>query len=315
MTVSLMEKFQAWDASQNDPDLENGSLALVLYLANKLYGEYEPDGLQPFMVRLDKWLDNVKSEADQKVLVSLLSHVFFAGRGEFESLYRSTLTNVYRWIADVTATDISDVDLVGTLNAKLRKTWICPITDSLRINSFLKVNGITGHDHRPHWRSLEKFGDVAKINQYIRDNSIERLVLIEDFVGSGSQIVSTIDFACANFGGLQIALCPLIICPEGNKTLLDRERKHNALTYLPTMVLPEEVFLGPAVQPNEPPTFARARTLLLRIKQQFISQTFGYKDTGALVVLFSNCPDNTLAAFRDEAVTWNPLFPRVRRPE
>ena len=188
MTIKLMERFKAWDAIENDPDLESGSLSLVLYLAKKVYSDYEPSGLRPFMLRLDKWLGNVATDADQKVLISLLSHLFFAGRGEFESLYRSTLTNVYRWLAEVTAADISDPHLDGVLNAELRRTWICPITDSLRINSFLKINGISGHDHRPHWRSLAKFGDVSKIQQYIDDNLIKRLVLVEDFVGSGGRL-------------------------------------------------------------------------------------------------------------------------------
>lgn len=310
-----MERLKAWDAIEGDPDLESGSLSLVLYLARKIYGDYEPSGFRPFTLRLGKWLDNVTTEADQKVLVSLLSHLFFAGRGEFESLYRSTLTNIYRWLADVTTADICDPDLGRVLNAELRNTWICPITDSLRINSFLKINGMSGHDHRPHWRSLARFGDVTKIQQYMNANSIERLVLVEDFVGSGTQIKSTVDFACSNFDGLKIALCPLIVCPVGDRVLGEAAKKFKQLTYLPTMVLPEEVFLEPAPRADEPAAFARARTLISGLTGRLAPDPFGYRATGALVVLFSNCPDNTLAIFRSESPDWEPLFPRVRRPE
>jgi hypothetical protein len=315
MTIALVERFRAWDAVENDPDLEPGALSLVLYLAKRVYGDYEPSGFRPFMLRLEKWLGNVESDADQKLLVSLLSHLFFAGRGEFESLYRSTLTNVYRWLADVTPLDIADPNLSEALNSRLSRTWICPITDSLRINSFLKVNEISGHDHRPHWRSLAEFGDVCKIQQYIDSKMIERLVLVEDFVGSGTQIASTVDFVCANFGGLQVALCPLMVCPVGDERLAAVAAKYRQLTYMPTMVLPEEVFLGPTPKADEPTTFTRGRELINRVAGRLITDAFGYLTTGAMVALFSNCPDNTLAIFRDEADNWEPLFPRVWRPE
>lgn len=315
MAVGLMERFRAWEAIENDPDLEGGALSLVLYLAAKVYCDYEPSGLRPFMLRLERWLDNLAAEADQKVLISLLSHLFFAGRGEFESLYRSTLTNIYRWLVEVVDADIANADLNLVLNAALQKTWICPITDSLRINSFLKINGISGHDHRPHWRSLAKFGDVAKIQRYITDNSIERLVLLEDFVGSGTQIESTVNFASSNFSGLQIAVCPLIVCPVGDRRLNALKKSLERLSYRPTMVLPEDVFLEPTPKANELPSYSRGRELINRLGTRLAKDPFGYKDTGAMVVLFSNCPDNTLGIFRHEASTWDPLFPRVWRPE
>lgn len=315
MIADLLERFKAWEAIEDDPDLESGSLPLVLYLTKKLYGDYEPGGMQPFMLRLRRWLDNVDTESDQKILISLLSHVFYAGRGEFESLYRTTLTNIYRWLVQVSGADLAATNLSAILDVELASTWICPVTDSLRINSFLKINGISGHDHRPHWRSLAQFGDTSKINEYLHENSISRLILLEDFVGSGTQIEKTVDFACTNFGSLDIGLCPLIVCPDGDRRLAAMAGKHSRLSYLPTMVLPEEVLLGPVAKAKEPPTFTKGRDLISRVRGRLRTEPFGFKQTGALVVLFSNCPDNTLAIFRDEAARWDPLFPRVWRPE
>jgi hypothetical protein len=310
-----MEKLRSWEISENDRDLEHGSVSLVLYLAKKLYYEYEPGNLQPFMLRLEKWLNNFTEESNQKILISLLSHLFFAGRYEFESLYRSTLTNIYRWLVEVMATDISDPNLDEILNAALRRTWICPITDSLRINAFLKINEIAGHDHRPHWRSLARFGDVSKIQTYIKTKSIERIVLIEDFVGTGTQIRPTVEFACTSFVGLEVALCPLIVCPPGDRLLTAIATQYDRLSYFPAMVLPEEVFLEPTPRADEPSTFTRGRQLINGVRSRLLTEAFGYRQTGALVAMFSNCPDNTLAIFRDEANAWAPLFARVRRPE
>lgn len=309
-----MDRFRSWTALQGDPDLEDGALSLVLYLAEKLYSDYEPSGFRPFMHRLESWLGNVTSESDQKILISLLSHLFFAGRNEFESLYRSTLTNIYRWLVEISASNLDSNDLDNTLADQLSKTWICPITDSLRINSFLKINGLKGHDHRPHWRSLAKFGDVARISDYMKTAGIENLVLLEDFVGSGTQIDSTIRFVANNFGHINTLLCPLIICPKGHSHLSHLAERATRVSYSPTLVLPEDAFLSPLSRPIENATFKKARALILRLGQR-VTQPFGFRDTGAMVVMFSNCPDNTLALFREENPRWAPLFPRVWRPE
>lgn len=315
MSIGVLERFRQWEALDGDPDLDEGAVSLVLYLAGKLYWDYEPGGLRPFLLRLEKWLDNVADENDQKLLVTLLSKVFFAGRGEFESLYRTTLGNISRWLVDQTGADVSDPALPTIIDGALDKTWICPITDSLRINSFLKVNEISGHDHRPHWRSLAKFGDVAKIASYISNEKIERLVLIEDFIGSGGQVKSTIEFATEKFPGVEVAVCPLIVCPAGDKLISDMASNIKNLAYLPTMVLPEDTFISPKPVKDEPPIFVKARELIGRVKSHLVTDPFGWKETGAMVVMFSNCPDNTIALFRDEAKTWSPLFPRVWRPE
>ena len=42
-------------------------------------------------------------------------------------------------------------------------------------------------------------------------------------------------------------------------------------------------------------------------------QMFGFEETGAKVVMFSNCPNNTLPIFHAETSSWTPLFPRVNR--
>ena len=42
-------------------------------------------------------------------------------------------------------------------------------------------------------------------------------------------------------------------------------------------------------------------------------QPFGFKNTGALVVEYSNTPANTLPIIQHESNTWNALFPRSAR--
>jgi hypothetical protein len=315
MAQSLGELLSKWDETENDPNIEPGTVRLVLYLAEKLYSDYEPDALRPFYIRLEKWLSNLSNETDQKVAFNLLSYLFFAGRGEFESLYRTAMWGIYQWIIQIDSLDIKDNQLSHKLSAAVDGAWICPITDSLRINAFLKINKVVGHDHRPHWRSLAKFGDVTKISAYMATNNITKVAMLEDFVGTGSQIESTVEFACANFPDIDFLVCPLVICPQGDELLERLAAKHNRLSYFPALVLPKTSLLTPAATPGEPAAFGSARDLINRESSRLGPNRFGYRDTGALVVLFSNCPDNTLAVFREENADWQPLFPRIWRPE
>ena len=55
----------------------------------------------------------------------------------------------------------------------------------MRINAFYHLNNISGTSYRPDWLSLAKFGDRKAIADFLAAGGIERIVLLEDFVGSG----------------------------------------------------------------------------------------------------------------------------------
>jgi hypothetical protein len=70
----------------------------------------------------------------------------------------------------------------------LKKTWFCPITDSFKINEFVHINNINNSiNYRPDWQSLVELGDTTKVANLILKNNIERIVLLEDFIATGSQ--------------------------------------------------------------------------------------------------------------------------------
>lgn len=318
MSRPLLEMLKGWEGLESDPDLEPGAISLVLYHADRLFLEYEPGGLDPFLLRLEKWLANADSDEDMKSLLSVLSGLFFIGRSEFNSLYRAAFGNICRWIIDEDNIDLAAVSYDRVLQWGQKATWICPITDSLRINGFLKVNGLSGHDHRPHWRSIAAFGDLSKTRDYLRSEGIRRLVLLEDFVGSGSQVKEAIEFACRELPDISVLFCPLVICPKGDEQALSLASTYTNLTYDPVLVLPDKLFVSETPVAGEQALLSRARALTLKLGHKLrspVAEHFGYKKTGAMVVLYTNCPDNTLPLFRDEGGAWQPLFPRVWRPE
>jgi hypothetical protein len=293
--------------------------SLTSYLTDKLYEDYEPCQFERFADRLDAWLANLDDDDDQKTLYLLLKQIFFVGRREFESLCRAAFHGpIMRWMLDSADIALDDPDISTKYKAAMDETWFCPVTDSMRINAFFKVTGINGRELQPDWRSLRKFGDTSKIRDFIEKSGIRRIVLLEDFVGTGNQMGKTVSFAASLGSEIPVLVCPLIICPDGVQRALDLKKKHANLTFVQVMSLPPSMFIKTAAESTDLPTHAAVRELIRktipRLSQKVVPQTpHGFMDSGATVVLYSNCPDNSLPIIHESAETWRPLFPRIRR--
>lgn len=316
MSGKLTELPQEWDFPGEDSPLPEESITLLTYLSLKVFNDYEPTQFHPFRARLLDWVNNLSDPLDQQMLLSLLLDVFYFGRREFEALFRSAYRGpIARWILDASSLDVFSPTLATSIQAYADDLWICPVSDSLRINSFLKINGLKSKDLRPDWRSLRSLGDVEKIRGYVSSKEIKGLVLLEDFVGSGRQATAAVKFAATALPDLQILFCPLVVCPKGDKALIKLTKMLGNVRYDPVVVLPDDVVLDFENSLGNGAT--RADHFLRRIMPslQVTSEKFmyGFEETGAKVVLFSNCPNNTLPIFHHESVHWKPLFPRVTR--
>ena len=294
----------------------------IRYLARKVYNDYEPSQFDRFEGRLDRWLHNVTDEKDQRTLFLLLSHLFFVGRSEFESLCRAAYNGpICRWLVDQLNVDITNPAATKIVQRGTANTWFCPISDSMRIDTFLKVNNITGESHRPDWRSLLQFGEPDKIRRFVADKRICRLVLLEDFVGSGTQMRAAIEFAAKALTDVAILAIPLVICPDGERVGHDLARRHTSVSYDAVLRIPPTMFIKATPQHDEPPLFQVVRDLIARVGTRLRKPprakgkhgNHGYKGTGAVVAMYSNCPNNTLPIIHDETTEWFPLFPRIRR--
>jgi len=63
--------------------------------------------------------------------------------------------------------------------------------------------------------------------------------------------------------------------------------------------------------------FSSIRDIPNRVRARFDERNreepFGFKGTGALVVMYSNCPNNSLPVLHNESEEWSALFPRIPR--
>jgi hypothetical protein len=322
MSARLRKLLTDWALRDGDSDELFRGHAEIYYLGRKVYDDYEPSPYQLFEDRLDLWLHNLESDEDRQTLFRLLNRLFFIGRSEFESLCRAAFHGpVLRWLVDQLEVSIADAAATQQLSAGIGQTWFCPITDSMRINSFLKVNGLIEKSHEPDWRSLRKLGDIARILDYIESNEIHRIVLLEDFVGSGTQMESAVRFTASISPNIQILVCPLVACPGGSRVGNQLANAFANVAYEPVMEIAAEMLIKAEWQTNDPPLFELVRILIKETRTRLGPQEkdsesqkyHGYRNTGAVVAMYSNCPNNSLPIIWDDTDDWDALFPRITR--
>jgi hypothetical protein len=323
MQESVEAKIMRWIQDRAyGPEIQETD-ARVRQLEDDLFCEYEPTRgpHRNFRQRLADWISNRDDEAEQRLLLRLVPQLFFVGPREMEVLYRIAFhTHIARWLLDQLNVTFHDLDIEPKLQEGVRHTWFCPITDSMRINSFYHLNHLTGRDFRPDWRSLLRFGSEVKIADYMRENQISRLVLLEDFVGSGSQMLKAVEFAASLPTEFPILVVPLIVCPRGVQTGFELMTQFPNVEFSPLLLLDSSAFIMPVPQPGEPALGTDMRRLaqlmfasLPAEEQNDVYTPFGFAETGSIVVLFTNCPDNTLPLIHHRSVKWSPLFPRASR--
>lgn len=310
----------------------------LISLERWLFKSYEPDKFHngDFWRRLEKYLNNVATDGEKQLLFQLVAELFYLGPVEFEELYRYAYQGpIARWLIDRCNIDVFSNDAQEKLQDAARETWFCPVTDSFRINAFFHVNNLAaGANLRPDWHSLLELGDTYKLNKYCAEHGIKRLVLLEDFVGGGSQSSKAVRFAATHIHGLEVLFVPLLICPTGalNARQLAIElcsRRANSLRFEAALVLPNDAFLTATQSPYiEPNSFIQNLRNLIQKTYPDVSgglplgskpyHPYGYphtNPTGGLVVMYSNTPDNTLPLvhWRPSSNSWSPIFPRHSR--
>jgi hypothetical protein len=330
VSETLDEKINRWCMDIDDANILIPIYEQIRYLSDTRFIQYHPT-LSPhpdFLIRLRDWINNPTDEGDQKTLFRLVPHIFFIGTTEFESLYRAAFKGpLLRWLIDLLNLDFSDPNFETQLQTAVCSSWFCPISDSMNIAAFYHVNNIAGMDLRPDWRTLAKLGDQNRIIQYMRDCGVERLVLLEDFVGSGSQMIAAVEFAANLPTRFPILLTPLIIAPTGVQTAQQLESRFSNLTFLPNLCLGDAALIYEAINPGEHQLFPSVRDVAVRLYSQLCGGTaiygaspygpFGFNPVtphaAALVVMHTNCPDNTLSLVHYRSASWNALFPRSSR--
>lgn len=291
------------------------------FLARNLFSDYQPtrrdsrSEQRDFMKRLELWLAQFNTDEERLVAYQSIEYLFFAGVQEYDELYRCAYQAIERWLLEIN--NLNPFDSHKSVRSNLKACWICPVTDSLLINSFLHVTSISGQGYRPDWFSLAHFGNISAIQEYVRKNDLRFLVLLEDFVGSGKQATGVVKFA-ASVVDIPILVIPLIVCEPGVKKMIALSRKHTHVWIRPIVTIPSNCLVGPKPNEGEPKSFEPLRSLMRahyrRLRRYINGRAFGFEKVGSMMVTYSNCPNNTPPLYHRTRKGDTALFPRLSRP-
>jgi hypothetical protein len=344
----LQEKVRRWDQQSTGRAADahySTILRQIEYHAEHEWRVYMPtehsDFSSAYLERLAAWIGNLHDEADQQLLLEYATHISFFSHGDFAALYRAALSReIAPWVARQIGVNLQNGG--AAFDALLRKamhrsTWYCPVTDSMDINEFHKVNHLTGIGHRPPFAFLQFFAEraatpdpalVQNVSAYMQNPGVnsgrvrpalERIVLLEDIVGSSNQCIDAVKWATTF--GKPVLFVPLLLCPNGLDPLRSAEAQSNGLlTVRPIIQLGRQDLLGPERQDTRGwPISEDLEALVARHAPRLPAgmSPFGYKDTGCSIATFANTPDNTLPIVHvhraSQQPPWQPLFPRVLR--
>ena len=163
--------------------------------------------------------------------------------------YRTAYSrNIASWLMDVEGLPFFGGDTEARLTTAVEETGFTEVTDSFGLGNFLRWNNIVGHGLRFTWEQHLSTWDP---NAFMRDvmhcgtgTPRRYLVLLEDFVGSGSQMETAVNLACSLTNVERVLLCPIVICPDGGDCARRLAKRHGNLDYSPVLELPEEAFIS-----------------------------------------------------------------------
>lgn len=327
MTLSELQALIAsWIRDDVDDDLSlRETKSRIDFLGESLFNEYiaaTGSGSYEFRHKLASWLAAAPDDESRKLMYRLLNHITFYGNEELLALYKTVYSrNIIDWILSTSDIQFLDPNARARIQQEINETCFVAITDSFDIGKFFRVNSISGVSRRIVFSSISP----APTAHEFKENYLQyrrRLVLLEDFVGSGGQTGDVVEFA-ASLGANQpmTLFSPLIICPAGDELMRRISGSKNHLSYKPVLTLPAKDFVTDPLDPSSPQLFSEFR-LLARNVHSMVSAggwphnygPLGYEQTGALVVKYDNCPDNTLPLIHHDSETpWSALFCRVSR--
>ncbi len=346
---SILKMVTEWQEEIPDPEA-SARLSFILenlrFLERVKFTPYIPTlySRHPteFSERFHSWLSNPGiSSSQQRDLFEFAHCIAFFSFEDFTAMFQNAFSGpISRWCMSQSNIRLDELDWQARLNdERFRYTWFCPVTDSLLISLFHHVNGIEGKSRKPAFRELMHFGDATadseknKIHRHIHAQGYRRIVLLEDFVGTGEQTFKTVEWTVRTFR-LPVLFCPMIIAPEGAdkyrklKESFAQERTQDPcipeFDFAPVFELGGDCFVySTDVTPDS--LFARIRALAEKIHNRQVNPhqhskegALGYwnersPQKGATVVMFCNTPNSSLPLLHRGTNQWNPLFPRVAR--
>ena len=247
--------------------------------------------------------------------------LLFVGKEDMESLCRTAYeSQITRWVIDAADINIASPDAGERLQQARKETFFGSIA-GMNVGDFCRYNEIH-QDIRPDFRERAKTGEPAALENYLKSTGYVRIVAVEDYVGTGTQMKTAYNYL-KQLPEFPVLLCPLIVAPDGMDT--GTEMVDGNVSFQPIFCLSNAASIGPEPLENEPELASRLRDLLPRLFQKVNGTVpdnrmstyigpFGFKHKGTSVLTYLNCPNNVPPIVHHRSDTWMmPLFRRSER--
>lgn len=295
---------------------------LLTLLSRELYSDFSSTGALPsFDNRLTDWLNSAKTETQRKTMYQFVPWLVFAAQREMDALSLAAYRGpILRWLIDTADIKLDSANLDAEIASVLRKTYFASLA-GYNVEGFCRYNRVPRRDTTGNLRAWVAEG-AADANSYaskrkmLADEGFEYLIVVEDFIGSGTQL-NQAESAIKEIDNVKLLICPFCCAPLGERAGHQLAARYpGRVTFEPMFSLPTTALLRDSqLDPHEPKPLERMRKVVKAIAPLMpeIPEPFGLFGTGSLFLMNTNCPDNVPPLVWHANPLWKPLFPRQHR--
>lgn len=318
------EMANRWSERPQDTEKFTQLRDLVELMARALYSQYAPfAGIAPFEDRFTRWLNSASREEHRKLMYEFVPWLLFAAKQEMSALSRAAFGGpIKRWLIETAGIPLDSPDLDAELSTALTETYFASLA-GYDVEGFCRFNRAPRRDTTGNLRTWVAEGSADATSygskrSMLANEGFKYLVVVEDFVGSGTQLTEA-EPAIAEMTSVKTLVCPLCCAPGGCETGNTIAQRYSPrVSFEPLFLLsPSSILTALATNGAEPAMHGKMRRVLnfISSRVQDMPPPFGFRGTGSLFLMHTNCPDNVPPMVWHSSIdqAWTPLFPREHR--
>lgn len=291
--------------------------------------------------------DNIDGfDAEMRYVFLLVSKLLFFNRVQIISLinvvWEKVKKELFCNLRD--SNGITSFDILGVtdlIEKEFENSLFTPLSDSSKFEEFRHVMPDGVHKKI----TIESIGYLTNpiddnIPQYIdfinkKYEAKTNLFIVEDFSGSGTTILKKIDQIADNYNFKRIYFCPLIITENANNNIEEAIEQNEKLKQIVKVIHGLQVDEYFSVASESLEYWSKKESEVLRemskkyynlyfnyngylyddyLKTHPLNPTpYGFKNGGYPIILYTNCPNNSLPVIWSNNNNWCPLFIRNER--
>lgn len=275
----------------------------VLAVCDEL-GRYRGRAVEPLKVR--QWLGQFDTLTDQRLMYRLLSSV----KVYDEDLVRHKMREAYGIVR-------RNLHTIADSGSRRRSDILVSYLEHSAAKSGPSYCRLFASENRIATDSVQPLDALESLIQ--GSNTIQRLVIVDDFCGTGGTIINGLDKAkhllhMANEAGIQIVVVALVGFSAA-RDAIEEYIENNGLDahvyFCDELGDEHKAFSDKSLIFPDAADRERARSMVeAKGVQLFRQHPLGFRDTQATIVFYQSCPNNTLPILWSANQDWIPLFPR-----